>query len=72
MRTEGFMHILEAKQVDDQIIVTNKDDSDGLNQWVFSDITPNFFHWQNRISQDSGDNWHVYCELYARRKNNNL
>jgi len=64
----GFMTVLEAKQVGDQIIVTNKDGSDGLNQWIFSDITPNSFHWQNRISQDGGAVWNVYCELYARRR----
>ena len=64
----GMMHVLEAKQVGNQIIVTNKDDSDGLNQWVFSDITPDSFHWQNRTTNNNGAAWHVYCELLARRR----
>jgi len=64
----GFMHILEAKQVDKEIIVINKDDTDGLNQWVFSDITPTSFHWQNRTSYDKGSTWLVNFELFANRR----
>ena len=64
----GFVHVLEGKQVGAQIIVTNKDDSDGLNQWVFSDITPSSFHWQNRTSYDDGVSWRVGGELFAQRR----
>ena len=64
----GFMHILEAKQIDNQIIVENKDASDGLNQWVFSDMTPVSFHWQNRTSYDSGNTWQVNFEVFASKK----
>jgi hypothetical protein len=64
----GFLHVLEAKQTDNQIIVKNKDESDGLNEWVFSDITSDTFHWQNRTSYDNGVNWSVNFELFARRK----
>jgi len=64
----GFMSILEAKQVGNQIIVNNKDSSEGLNQWIFSDITQNSFHWQNRTSFDNGITWSVIFEVFARRK----
>jgi len=64
----GFMHILEAKQTGNQIIAENKDDSDAINQWVFSDVTHDSFHWQNRTSHDGGASWNVIFELYARRK----
>jgi len=64
----GAMSVFEAKQVEDQIIVRNKDESDGLNQWVFSDVTANSFHWQNRTSYDDGGTWCVNFELFARRK----
>jgi len=64
----GFMHILEAKQVGKQIIVENKDVTDGLNQWVFSDITPTSFHWQNRTSNDKGNSWLVNFELFATKR----
>ena len=64
----GSMTILEAKQVGEQIIVENKSESNGLVQWIFSDITSNSFHWQNRISGDGGSTWQVVFELFARRK----
>jgi len=64
----GFMDTLEAKQVERQIIVTNTDNSEGLNQWVFSDITPTSFHWQNRVTKDNGNTWYIYCELFARKR----
>lgn len=64
----GSMEVFEAKQIGEQIIVKNKDESDGLNQWVFSEITPSSFHWQNRKSYDDGITWSVIFELYAHRK----
>ena len=64
----GATHILEGKQVGEEIIVTNKSESEGLTHWVFSDITPGSFYWQNRTSYDNGVTWHVNFELSARRK----
>ncbi|MCL2857165.1 MAG: hypothetical protein FWE19_05520 [Oscillospiraceae bacterium] len=64
----GFLHVLEARPVGNQIIVRNKDESDGLNEWVFSDITQSSFHWQNRTSYDDGATWSVNFELSARRR----
>ena len=64
----GYMTILEAKQIGNQIIVVNKDDSDGLNQWVFSDIKSTSFHWQNRTSNDNGTTWRVNFEVFASKK----
>ena len=66
----GFMHILEARQVGDLIIVENKTGAGdgGLNRWVFSEITGNSFRWQNRTSGDGGATWEVHCELFARRR----
>jgi len=64
----GSMTILEAKQVGAQIVVENKSDSDELTQWVFSDITSNSFHWQNRTSHDNGATWNIIFELLAHKK----
>jgi len=64
----GYMTILEARQFGNQIIVTNKDTSDGLNEWVFSDITPTSFHWQNRTSHDNGATWNVNFEVFASKR----
>ena len=64
----GGMRVFEARQVGEQIIVRNQDEADGLNEWVFSDVMPDSFHWQNRTSYDQGATWQVYFELFARRK----
>ena len=64
----GKTHILEGQQAGAQIIVKNKSESEGLTQWVFSDITPDAFHWQNRTSYDEGVTWNINFELFAHRK----
>ena len=64
----NHMTILEAEQVGETIVLTNQNPSAGVNQWVFSKITPTTFHWQNRTSADSGSTWHVNGELYATRR----
>ena len=64
----GYMYVLEGRQVGDQIIVKNIDETNGLNEWVFSDITAQTFHWQNRTSYDNGTTWQVNFELLARRR----
>jgi len=64
----GTTHILEGKQVGEQIIVNNKSETDGLTQWVFSDVTTTTFHWQNRTSYNNGATWSINFELYATRR----
>jgi len=63
----GASHVLEGRQVGEQIIVSSKSEMDGMTQWVFSDVTPDSFHWQNRKSSDGGVTWDVVFELNARR-----
>lgn len=65
---DGMMYVLEAEPVGDDIIITNQDKSDGLNQWIFTDITPTSFHWQNRTKKDGGETWHINGELFATRR----
>jgi len=64
----GSTHFLEGRQVGEQIIVKDKNESEGLTQWVFSDITPSSFHWQNKKSNDDGATWIISFELSASRK----
>ncbi len=64
----GNLCHLQARQVNEQIIITNLDTSNGLNEWVFSDITEDTFHWQNRSSFDEGKTWIVNGELFAERR----
>ncbi|MBS6062493.1 hypothetical protein [Criibacterium bergeronii] len=64
----GKMVRLEAEKIGDEIILTNLDKSNGLNLWVFSDITSNRFHWENKSSFDDGKTWQINGEVYAKRK----
>ena len=59
---------LEAEKIGDEIILTNLDKSNGLKLWVFSDITSNMFHWENKSSFDDGKTWQINGEVYAKRK----
>jgi len=63
----GATHILEGRQVDDHIVVSNKSETDGMTEWVFSEIKPKSFNWQNKTSHDNGVTWDVNFELNATR-----
>jgi len=65
---DGKMTVLEAEPIESDIVLTNQDKSDGLNQWIFTDITPISFHWLNRTSKDNGNTWQINGELYATRR----
>jgi uncharacterized protein len=36
-------------------------------RWIFSQITPDSFHWRNLVSEDEGRTWHLQEEVEARR-----
>lgn len=61
------MVFLIVKEFGEQIILENLDQTCGLNQWVFSDITENSFHWQNKTLLDNLT-WRINGELFAKRK----
>ncbi|EJP21759.1 hypothetical protein HMPREF1142_1937 [Peptostreptococcaceae bacterium AS15] len=64
----GKMVYLEAEKVNDEIILTNKSETENLNLWIFSDITADTFHWENKTSFDKGATWIINGEVYAKRK----
>lgn len=64
---DGNMYVLEAEQKGNEIILTNQDKTDGLNQWMFTDITPDSFHWMNRTLIEN-DTWRINGELFATRR----
>ena len=59
---------LEAEKVNDEIILTNKSETENLNLWIFSDIRSDTFHWENKTSFDKGATWIINGEVYAKRK----
>ena len=64
----GKMVYLEAEKVNDEIILINKSETENLNLWIFSDITADTFHWENKTSFDKGVTWIINGEVYAKRK----
>lgn len=66
----GKMVFLEAEEADGDIVITNRNTAEGLNQWVFSDIMRDSFHWESKTSFDGGKSWKINGELFARRKKN--
>ena len=62
------MVYLEAEKVNDEIILTNKSETENLNLWIFSDITADTFHWENKTSFDKGATWIINGEVYAKTK----
>lgn len=59
-----------GRKVKDEIIQEYRDQDGTLNQWIFSEITPNSFHWIGRSSHDEGKTWYVETEFLARRRRN--
>jgi len=57
-----------GRKVGDEIVQEYRDVDGTLNQWIFSEITPKFFHWIGRSSKDEGNGWDVGTEFFARRK----
>ncbi|KYM46585.1 hypothetical protein [Fusobacterium necrophorum] len=65
----GKMIYLEAEKINEEIILVNQDKTKGINHWIFSEITPNTFHWENKSSLDNGKTWIINGEVFAKRRN---
>lgn len=64
----GEATLLEARQENNNIVLTCLNLEQGQMKWVFSDITSNSFHWECISSVDNGQTWNVWGELFAKRK----
>ena len=64
----GKMVYLEAEKVEDKIVLTNISNDKGINLWVFDDISPSKFHWENKTSFDNGKTWITNGEVFAKRR----
>lgn len=64
----GKMVHLEAEKVEDKIILTNLNDNNGVNLWVFDNISDSKFHWENRTSFDNGKTWITNGEVFAKKR----
>ncbi|HUK49462.1 MAG TPA: hypothetical protein VLV18_00380 [Terriglobales bacterium] len=59
-----------GRKVKDEIVQEYRDEEGALCQWVFSETTPNSFHWIGRSSHDEGKTWLVETEFFAQRRQN--
>ena len=64
----GKMIYLEAEKQAGKIILTNLSNDNGLNLWIFDDISTSQFHWENKTSFDQGKTWVTNGEVFAKKK----
>ena len=57
-----------GRMMNNEIVQEYRDEEGTLNQWIFSEITQNSFHWIGRSSRDAGKTWSVETEFFARRR----
>jgi hypothetical protein len=61
------IQLMTARAVGEEIWVEGSSPRGQLFRWIFSQITPQSFHWRNVISEDDGQTWRLQEELEARR-----
>ena len=57
-----------GREVKDEIVQEYRDEDGSLNQWIFTEITHDSFHWIGRSSRNEGRTWTVETEFFARGK----
>lgn len=64
---EGNFPMFTARQIGDEIVMEAKDSQGRPFRWIFSEITPQSFHWRSEGSPDGGKTWIVGQEMSLRR-----
>ena len=62
------VHELTARADGDDIVLDGTRPDGRRHQWCFSEIEPDSFFWQGRVSSDGGATWFVDQEMRARRR----
>ena len=60
---------LTGKQVGDDIVNEYKSEEGQINQWMFTEITKDTFHWIGRESNDNKKTWKIRNEFFLKRIN---
>jgi len=63
----GEILTFHATQIGDEIVLEGKDLNGTPMRWIFSDITPNSFHWRRVFSTDGGATWKLHKGMSVRR-----
>jgi hypothetical protein len=64
----GASNQLVGRRAGTQIVQTGADADGRLVRWVFVEVTPESFHWQGEVSEDSGKSWKCETEFLATRR----
>ena len=62
----GTLITLIARAVGDEIVLEGPDVDGSPLRWVFSDITPESFHWRGYIANEPG-RWRMEQQMFGRR-----
>jgi len=57
-----------GRQVGNDIVQEYRTDAGARVQWMFTEITPDSFHWTARETAGMGDDWRVRAEFFLRRR----
>jgi hypothetical protein len=58
-----------ARPVGDEIMLEGNAMDGTLMHWIFSEITPNSYHWRRMHSYDEGKTWQLIKEMRVHRIN---
>lgn len=59
---------MTGRKIGDDIVQEYQTEHGTLNEWRFTEITADSFHWMWRESTDGGEGWHVRVEFFLRRR----
>ncbi len=62
--------IMVGRQSGEDIVQQYRTEDGRLVQWMFTEITPDSFHWINRDSADGGTTWTIRAEFFLKRNLN--
>ena len=69
MTATGQIYVhLEGAEKGDAIILEGKDTDGSALRWMFTEITPESFHWLGYNSRDNGKTWRLEQEMFAERR----
>ncbi|MBN1440754.1 MAG: hypothetical protein JW929_15210 [Anaerolineales bacterium] len=59
---------MKAKKIGDDIVQEYQSEDGTINQWCFTEITKDSFHWVGRESNDQRKTWKVRNEFFLKRQ----
>jgi hypothetical protein len=69
MTPTGQIYIhLEGGPKGDAIVLEGKDTDGSTLRWMFTEITPQSFHWRGYTSPNNGKTWRLEQEMFAKRR----